>query len=81
MKRELETFEYEKTPSGNIVYSAPKGYFDDCVISLALAAWGLRSSERREIPRTIWSIHPIGGAEGASETELMRIARFQREKV
>jgi hypothetical protein len=34
---ELEMFEYQITPSGNVVYSAPEGYSDDCVISLALA--------------------------------------------
>lgn len=34
---ELELFEYQITPAGNITYSAPEGYNDDCVISLALA--------------------------------------------
>jgi phage FluMu gp28-like protein len=33
---ELELFEYQITPAGNITYSAPEGYHDDCVISLAL---------------------------------------------
>ena len=36
---ELDIFEMKKTPSGNITYSAPSGYHDDCVISLALAIW------------------------------------------
>jgi len=34
---ELDSFEYQITPAGNVVYSAPEGYNDDCVISLALA--------------------------------------------
>jgi len=38
---ELETFGYEYTPSKKIKYSAPQGMHDDCVISLALAVWGL----------------------------------------
>lgn len=38
---ELEVFEYTRTPSGNIRYSAPEGQHDDCVISLALAVWDL----------------------------------------
>ncbi len=39
---ELELFEYEMTKAGNIKYSAPEGYHDDCVISLALAVYGLK---------------------------------------
>ena len=37
---ELERYEYDIGPTGNITYSAPGGYHDDCVISLALAQWG-----------------------------------------
>lgn len=36
---ELEAYEYEITRAGNVRYSAPEGQHDDCVISLALAAW------------------------------------------
>jgi hypothetical protein len=36
---ELKIFEYTRTPSGMIHYSAPEGYHDDCVIALALAWW------------------------------------------
>jgi len=39
---ELEVFGVETTSSGKHKYSAPKGFHDDCVIALALAAWGLR---------------------------------------
>ena len=34
---ELKRYEYQITPSGNITYTAPAGYHDDCVIALALA--------------------------------------------
>ncbi len=37
---ELKWFEYKRTTSGNLIYSAPKGYHDDAVWALALANWG-----------------------------------------
>jgi hypothetical protein len=37
---ELLAFEYELTPSRNVRMNAPEGMHDDCVIALALAAWG-----------------------------------------
>lgn len=40
---ELLNYEYSITDSGRIQYSAPSGKHDDCVISLALAVWGIRS--------------------------------------
>ena len=40
MKDELEAFTYEVTKTGNIRYNAPSGLHDDCVNSLALAAYG-----------------------------------------
>lgn len=43
---ELEIFGYEFTQSGNIIYSAPQGYHDDCVNSLALAVHGLGHYQR-----------------------------------
>jgi len=42
--KELESFEYEITPSGMLKYKSVSGH-DDCVMSLALAVWGLRRSE------------------------------------
>lgn len=39
---ELEIFEYKYTRNA-ILYSAPDGYHDDCVISLALANWGRKN--------------------------------------
>lgn len=40
---ELDIFEYEIGPSGNVRYAAPDGYHDDCVIGLALANWAVFS--------------------------------------
>ena len=42
---ELQSFGYLISPSGNIIYSAPQGQHDDCVISLALACWDLNYQE------------------------------------
>jgi hypothetical protein len=39
---ELVMFEAKHLPSGGVSYGAPAGFHDDCVISLALAAWGIR---------------------------------------
>lgn len=38
--KELEIYEYDVGSNGNVKYSAPSGFHDDCVISLALANWG-----------------------------------------
>jgi hypothetical protein len=38
---ELKSFGYEITKHGNIRYSAPDDMHDDCVIALALAAYGV----------------------------------------
>lgn len=43
---ELSSFGYEMTESGRWRYSAPSGKNDDCVISLALAVWGLQTPEK-----------------------------------
>jgi len=40
---ELETYSYELSPSGKIIYNAPEGLYDDCVMSLALATWDLQA--------------------------------------
>lgn len=37
IKDELNSFEYEVTPSNNITYSAPQGKHDDIVLAIALA--------------------------------------------
>jgi hypothetical protein len=39
---ELRQFEYRITPSRNVVYGAPDGAHDDCVISLALAYYAMQ---------------------------------------
>jgi hypothetical protein len=38
---ELLAYQYELTPSRNVRTNSPEGMFDDCVIALALACWGL----------------------------------------
>lgn len=40
---ELNAYEYLLTDGGKITYGAPDGKHDDCVISLALACWALKS--------------------------------------
>lgn len=40
---ELQSFEYQITDGGKIKYGAPDGKHDDCVISLGLACWALKS--------------------------------------
>jgi hypothetical protein len=37
---EMKRYEYEIGPTGQVSYSAPSGYHDDCVMALALAVWG-----------------------------------------
>lgn len=46
---ELKSFGYHLTDSGNVIYQAPQGLHDDCVMSLALAVWGLFG---KAIPQT-----------------------------
>ena len=41
LMRELASFAARSVPGG-VVYSAPPGLHDDCVVALALAAWALR---------------------------------------
>lgn len=41
---ELEAFEMQPLPSGNVRYSAPEGKHDDCVIALGLALHGAMNS-------------------------------------
>jgi len=43
LMKELMEFEYGITKTGQVSYSAPHGKHDDCVISLALAVWGIKS--------------------------------------
>lgn len=40
---ELKSFTYEMSDFGNVRYTAPEGLYDDCVMSLGLAVWGLGS--------------------------------------
>ena len=52
---ELGIFSYEVTDHGNVRFAAPEGCHDDCVISLALAVYGLKNfiygkKERKPMP-------------------------------
>jgi len=47
---ELEAFGVEMLDSGRYKYSAPQGKHDDCVISLALAVWGLQGEPDSRTP-------------------------------
>jgi len=57
IRLELDAFEYSYTPRGNVLYSAPSGMHDDCVVALALAVHHLRNRPSRPL------ISP-GGVEG-----------------
>lgn len=46
---ELSAYEYQLLPSGDLRYCAPQGMHDDCVISLALAVWGLKTDIYRKV--------------------------------
>ena len=46
---ELQQFEYRMTPSRNVVYSAPDGAHDDCVVSLALAYFAMQMQGIEEL--------------------------------
>jgi len=48
---ELGAYAYEMTEFGKIRYAAPAGMHDDCVISLALAVWGLDSTKKNNPSR------------------------------
>ena len=39
--QELSVYQMQRTDAGNMKYAAPGGFHDDCVMSLALAVWGL----------------------------------------
>jgi len=57
---ELEAFGYELSGSGNIIYKAPSGIHDDCVISLCLAIWSLVAGEPKRanpIARELARVH------------------------
>lgn len=43
LEHELQMYSYEMSSTGKFLYSAPEGYYDDCVISTALANWVLQA--------------------------------------
>jgi len=48
---ELKSFQYELLPSGETRMTVPSNCHDDCVFSLALAVWGLTTSEPYPEPK------------------------------
>jgi hypothetical protein len=52
LRTELEVFEYDVTPSGNVRYDAPEGFHDDTVDALALAVDARRETAKWDIPTT-----------------------------
>lgn len=53
---ELESYGMELSEKGNVRYGAPTGQHDDCVISLALCAFGLKTEEKRKKTQRIRKI-------------------------
>lgn len=49
---ELLAFQYERTPGGRYTMNAPEGHHDDCVIALALAAYGMDRAAPRHGTRS-----------------------------
>lgn len=73
---ELQSFEYEITADGRIKYSAPDGKHDDCVMSLALANWGIRhdlyaTRAQMKAQDDFALIDRIGHGHNSHETEYM----------
>ncbi len=59
MLGELEAYDYEVSPTGIYTYGAPTGYYDDCVVALALANWQFTTAYRlkrhgREVANVIY---------------------------
>lgn len=52
IKDELNSFEYEVTPSNNITYSAPEGKHDDIVLAIALATQVLNMTPTPFVEKT-----------------------------
>lgn len=73
---ELGAFSYEKLPSGLLRYSAPTGFHDDCVISLALAVWGL---EKEYGCRVVGMMADTEDITDSSPSELNRIIEEFRQ--
>lgn len=51
LERELKAYSRKSTPSGNLVYGAPEGYFDDTVIALMYTAHQMRTAGPSVIER------------------------------
>jgi len=48
---ECRAYEFEMSPSGNIIYRPPQGEYDDCVMARALACWELDDKPLQELKK------------------------------
>jgi len=48
---ECRAYSFDVSPSGNIIYNAPQGEYDDCVIARALACWELNDQPLPEMKK------------------------------
>ena len=71
-KKEHESFERTKMPSGNFRYGAPKHHHDDTVTAVALACWGL---EMVTAGNLIGTAEGIGAVSDGIETKYSDIER------
>lgn len=46
LQGELERYGYSLSSMGKFIFSAPQGYFDDCVIALALCWYGMNKTQQ-----------------------------------
>lgn len=79
LTQELLDFEYDITRHGNITYGAPDGKFDDCVISLALATWGIRHNlkEAAVVEQSLQDIEPIDKQGKGTPYDQQRTEEFE----
>ena len=64
---ELKRYEYSMTAYGNVQYSAPSGYHDDCVMALALAVYGMEHGGRLGFPSRLAVSGGFRGRAGRSK--------------
>jgi len=48
---QCRAYTYEMTPSGNLIYKAPQGEYDDCVMARALACWEIEDAPLPEMKK------------------------------
>lgn len=82
LTQEVSDYDYKISESGNIIYNAPEGKHDDCVISLALAVWFIRSQLREaqkvmvEVEQDTADKHQGGELIWAANQELQPVEHY-----